>query len=177
MKALLVVDMQNDFMSNGSLPVPQANQLIAPINQLMDDFNLVFATKDWHHANHVSFQTYPQHCVKSTKGAELAIDRNLINHILHKGETCESYSAFYNELGIPNSYCNLQGVTLERTLKKYYKVTDLYICGVALDICVKANALDAVKLGFNVKVLRTKKVKSYAPKIWHVVFDLKVIKS
>src|SRR3990167_10174838 len=99
--ALLLIDLQNDFCSGGSLAVSGGEDVIAIANALMPHFKTIIATQDWHPDNHVSFESvWPVHCVQNTKGAELHPDLNTdrITIIFKKGtdENIDSYSAFYD---------------------------------------------------------------------------------
>ncbi|HEV2210404.1 MAG TPA: bifunctional nicotinamidase/pyrazinamidase [Verrucomicrobiae bacterium] len=176
MRALILVDIQNDFLPGGALAVPDGDAVIAPANQLQPNFSLVVATQDWHPANHGSFasnhpgrKTYeqielsglpqtlwPVHCVQHTRGAELArgLERNRIAKIFQKGTDpdLDSYSGFFD-----NGHRRATG--LGEWLKNWMPegragsgsgvgVTEVWICGLATDYCVKFTALDAVKLGF-----------------------------
>lgn len=164
--ALLVIDMQYDFMKKGSLEVPEANTLIEPINKLMQlDWGLIIASKDWHpndhisfasnHKNHNPFETielsegymqtlWPVHCVQDTKGAELHHDLNQskISQIVLKGQNSgvDSYSAFFDN--------NHQVKTNLDNLLKKNGITDIYLVGLAADYCVKFSAIDGATLGY-----------------------------
>lgn len=164
MKVLLLVDLQNDFLTGGTVPVPQGEAIIPIANQLEGRFKLVVATQDWHPANHKSFapnhvarqpgevvvlkkrpqRLWPAHCVQSTRGSELAASLmlNRVNKIQRKGTDAEidGYSAFFDE-------GQRQGTGLYEYLKDR-KVREVYALGLGLDHCVKATALDAVSLGF-----------------------------
>ena len=150
MRALLIVDMQNDFMPGGALPIPQADKIIPIINELQNKFDLVFASQDWHPEKHCSFRNYPPHCVQKTHGAELAdeLQWSNIEYIFQKGidSHIDNFSIFDYEDGNAISYRHMS--TAAEFLRSY-NVTDLYICGVAAEICVKANALDSKNAGFN----------------------------
>lgn len=149
--ALIIVDMQNDFMPEGALPVPNALSIIHVINEYIKLFtNIkapVIATRDWHPPNHISFKArggpWPPHCIQGTKGAEfhpdLMLSPNII--IVSKGyeEDKEAYSGF-------------EGTNLDKILKSK-NIRRLFVCGVATDYCVKATALDAIKLGYTVLIL------------------------
>lgn len=165
MRALLIVDMQNDFLEGGSLEVPGGTALIPIINKIQARFPLVVATQDWHPANHQSFAAnhqknpfqvidlhglqqvlWPVHCVQETSGAELHKDlkQNKIEVVFRKGTEPEidSYSAFFDN-----------GKRKNTALSDYLKakgVTKLYLCGVAADYCVYYSAVDAVNEGFEV---------------------------
>jgi nicotinamidase/pyrazinamidase len=164
MKALLIVDLQNDFVPGGALPVRQGDEIVPLINQLQPHFDLVLATQDWHPRNHGSFaanhpmkqpgdeidlhglrQTlWPVHCVQGTSGAEFVpgLERDRIEKVFRKGTDAgiDSYSAFFD-----NGRCKATG------LGDYLKEKDasaVYVCGLATDYCVKFTALDARGLGF-----------------------------
>ena len=153
MKALLIVDMQNDFMPGGALAVPKGDALLPIINSLMDDFTLIVASQDTHTHDHTSFVvnggTWPVHCVKDTQGYELAssLYKAKINAIFPKGQDkkIDSYSAFFDN-------AHLQTTGLGDFLKAR-EVTDLYLVGVATEYCVLFSALDALQLGFNVFII------------------------
>lgn len=155
-KALLVVDVQNDFCPGGALAVPDGNKVIPIINNLVHIFfgneEPVFASRDWHPQNHCSFKEqggpWPKHCVQSTRGAELHRDLRLPKNfvLISKGakQDQDAYSAF---AGQDNIY--------KKSLLEHLKQDDvrqIYIVGLALDYCVKATALDAKKNGFDVVV-------------------------
>ncbi|GAB6089606.1 bifunctional nicotinamidase/pyrazinamidase [Spirochaeta dissipatitropha] len=169
MKALLIIDVQNDFCPGGSLPVPQGDAVVPVINRLSPHFDLVAATKDWHPKNHVSFSSnhpgaevfdtisvhglqqmlWPVHCVQNTEGAELHPDLNLapVDLILHKGtkSRLDSYSAFFENDGTTPT-------GLESFLKGH-DVQDVYLCGLAEDVCVFRSAEDAADCGFQVTII------------------------
>ncbi|MXV44684.1 isochorismatase family protein [Saccharibacter sp. 17.LH.SD] len=151
--ALLVVDMQNDFLPGGTLPVPEGDLIIPAINQLSHaGFSAVIASQDWHPAQHMSFAAqggpWPPHCVAGSQGANLhpKIDQTAITHVFHKGmmADAECYSAFADENGVPTGLTALlTGLGIRR----------LILCGVALDYCVRASAFDSHQAGFNTVVL------------------------
>jgi nicotinamidase/pyrazinamidase len=170
MKALIIVDVQNDFLPGGALAVPDGDQVIPVINHLSQDFDLVFTTQDWHPANHCSFAAsypdkkigdrilidgqeqilWPVHCVQNTYGAELAagLHPKVISGGVHisKGtdERVDSYSGFFENL-------RKRPTGLE-TLLRRHGADDLTIVGLATDYCVKATVLDARDVGFKVTV-------------------------
>jgi len=168
-KAIIMVDLQNDFCKGGSLAVPDADAIIPLANQLQYYFDYVIVSKDWHPQDHVSFAAnhpghkvgeivqvqdieqilWPVHCVQHTQGAELHPQLNLqrIDHIVHKGtqKTIDSYSAFFDNE-------HLRSTELANYLKEK-NVHDIYIMGLATDYCVKYSCLDAVKLGFNTHII------------------------
>ena len=164
MKALILVDIQNDFLSGGALAVPNGDAVIPVVNRLQTMFPLVVATQDWHPANHGSFaanhpgkkvfeqidlqglpQTlWPVHCVQGTSGAELAprLQRERIAKIFPKGTDAgiDSYSGLFD-----NGHRKSTG------LGEWLKgkgVTEVFVCGLATDYCVKFTALDAAQFGF-----------------------------
>ncbi len=172
--ALLVVDMQPDFMPGGALAVDGGDELVGPIAELMggDRFAHVVATQDWHPAGHVSFASehgkqpfdvidlhgheqvlWPDHCVQGTAGAalhpDLPMDR--FDMIQRKGTRpdVDSYSGFsenWNAAG-ERAPTGLGGWLRERG------VTDVFVCGLARDVCVKWTAEDAVAAGFRTSFL------------------------
>jgi len=168
MKALLVIDVQNDFCPGGALEVPEGNKIIPGINKVMSKFDLVVASQDWHPTNHGSFASnhnktpgefielagleqilWPDHCVENTPGAafhdDLDIDK--FDAVFTKGGNpqIDSYSAFFD-----NGYFNKTG--LDDYLKSK-NIDKVYICGLATDYCVKFTALDAVDLDYKVHLL------------------------
>ena len=164
MKALILVDIQTDFLPGGALAVPDGDKIIAVVNRLQAKFPLVVATQDWHPANHGSFaanhpgknvfvqielnglpQTlWPVHCVQETPGAELAsgLARDRIAKIFPKGTDAgiDSYSGLND-----NGHRKSTGLG-EWLLAK--SVTEVFVCGLATDYCVKFTALDAAQMGF-----------------------------
>ena len=169
MKALILVDLQNDFCPGGALAVAEGDRVIAVANALQKKFDLVAATQDWHPKDHGSFASnhpgkipgdvvdlhgiqqilWPDHCVQGSRGAEFhpKLDRSGINRIIQKGtdKTIDSYSTFYD-----NGHRKSTG--LEDYLRQK-GVDEVYLAGLATDYCVKYSALDAVKLGFKTNVI------------------------
>jgi nicotinamidase/pyrazinamidase len=169
MKALILVDIQNDFLPGGALAVPGGGKVIPVANQLQPLFPLVVATQDWHPANHGSFaashsgknvfeqinlngllQTlWPVHCVQNTNGAELAaaLNRERIAKIFPKGTDVgiDSYSGLFDN-----------GRRKSTGLGEWLKtrgVTEVFVCGLATDYCVKFTALDAAQMGFKTHLI------------------------
>src|SRR6267378_2531986 len=164
MKALILVDIQNDFLPGGALAVPDGDAVIPIANQIQGAFPLVVATQDWHPANHGSFaanhlgrkvfeqielnglpQTlWPVHCVQGTPGAELApgLRRDRIAKVFPKGTDpgIDSYSGLFD-----NGHRKATGLG---DWLQTNGVTEVYVCGLATDYCVKFTALDAAQLGF-----------------------------
>lgn len=168
-KALILVDVQNDFASDGALPVPEGQSVVPVINLLMPHFDHVIATKDWHPAGHASFAStqgktpgevislsgieqilWPDHCVQDTVGAEFIAGLNLdaIEHIIYKGThlDIDSYSGFFD-----NQRRHATGLA---EYLQQHAINDVYIAGLATDYCVKFTALDAVSLGFKTWVIK-----------------------
>lgn len=149
--ALIIVDMQNDFMPGGTLPVPNALSIIPTINSYIEVFvknrATIIATRDWHPPNHISFKNrggpWPPHCVQGTKGAEfhsgLRLPLNLVVVSKAFNEDIEAYSGF-------------EGTELDQLLRSK-NIKRVFVCGVATDYCVKATVLDAIRLGYVTFVL------------------------
>ncbi|WP_309399657.1 nicotinamidase [Cerasicoccus maritimus] len=149
--ALIIVDLNNDFMPGGALGAEGADAVLPVINELAagDAYGLVVATQDWHPEEHVSFDQWPPHCVAGTPGAELHphLDDANIDVIIRKGfdAHADSYSGFYNEHGETNGLAELL---------RARRIEAVDIVGIATDYCVKATAIDAAtKAGFRTRVL------------------------
>ena len=163
-EALILVDVQNDFIPGGSLAVREGEAVVPVANRLMPFFNIIVATQDWHPADHESFASnheghkpgevidlhgldqvlWPDHCVQGSRGAEFHpdLDRRRITRVFRKGtdKEIDSYSGFFDN-----------GHRKETGLGNYLKaerVTDLWLLGIATDYCVRYSALDALRLGF-----------------------------
>lgn len=167
--ALLVIDMQNDFLPGGSLAVSDGDAILPGINALAAQFEHVILTQDWHPRGHISFASthglapftdtiqapygtqalWPDHCIQGTPGAELhpALDIPHTELILRKGfrKGIDSYSAFTENDGTTPT--GLAGYLSERGL------TRLFFAGVAYDFCVGFSALAAARLGFEAIVI------------------------
>jgi nicotinamidase/pyrazinamidase len=166
MNALLMIDIQKDFLPGGSLEVPEGDQVIPVVNEMQRLFNLVVATQDWHPANHGSFASnhpgrnpgekvvlenaeqvlWPDHCVQGTSGAGFA-DELIMDHVvqvIQKGTDprIDSYSGFFD-----NQHKRATG--LHQFLKNE-NVNTVTIAGLAADVCVRYTALDALDLGYEV---------------------------
>ena len=150
-KALIVVDVQNDFCPGGSLAVAHGDEVVAPLNKLMKEFldrgEPVYKTRDWHPPQTNHFAAYggvwPFHCVQNTKGAEFhpdLLDDPRIT-VISKGidDTADGYSGF-------------DGTNLTELLREE-GVGEIWVGGLATDYCVKATVMDGVRRGFNVKAL------------------------
>ncbi len=169
MRALIIVDIQNDFLPGGALGVEEGDQAIPVANRLMEKFERVLATQDWHPADHGSFAAnhpwrrpgdiiqldgleqilWPMHCVQGSFGAEFVQDLHTdkIQKVFVKGTDpmIDSYSCFFD-----NAHRKATG------LGDYLKeqgVGEVYIMGLALDYCIKYSALDALELGFKTYVV------------------------
>jgi len=168
-RALLIIDVQNDFCPGGSLEVEQGDEVVTVINGLLPRFPLVVATQDWHPPDHVSFASshpghkpldvvraggveqvlWPDHCVRGTHGAELhpRLDSAGVGLLLRKGmrTSLDSYSAFFEN-----------DRKTDTGLQHYLKglsVREVVVCGLATDYCVLASAMDARRLGFEVALV------------------------
>ena len=149
--ALIIVDVQNDFLPGGALPVPNGDQVIVPLNNYIRVFrerNLpIIATRDWHPENHISFKNrggpWPPHCIKNTWGAEFPKELTLPSDVIIISK------AFRED---EEAYSGFQGTNLDNVLKEL-GVDRLFIGGLATDYCVKATVLDALRLGYQVMLL------------------------
>ena len=166
-KALIVIDVQNDFCPGGALAVPDGDLIVPGINALMDDFDAVILTQDWHPAGHSSFASthkadpmsmidmsygpqvlWPDHCIQGANGAAFHKDLNVdaADMIIRKGynPAIDSYSAFFeNDHTTPTG---LHGYLQTRG------ITELTLVGLATDFCVNFSAVDAANLNYNVTV-------------------------
>ncbi len=170
-KALIMIDIQNDFCPGGALAVAGGDEIIPRINAMQCDYAVRVLTQDWHPADHSSFAVnqdgaevfstvdlpygpqvlWPEHCVQGTKGSEFHpdLETDHADLILRKGfrAAIDSYSAFYeNDQKTPTG---LEGYLRERG------VHDLVMVGLATDFCVHYSAVDAARLGFGVTVLES----------------------
>jgi nicotinamidase/pyrazinamidase len=147
-RALIVVDVQNDFCPGGALAVPDGDAVVDPVNRLASEASFVVATRDWHPPDHGSFAEqggpWPVHCVSGTAGAELhaGIDHGQIDVVVDKGQARET-----------EGYSGFEGTGLEELLRSR-GVDTVDVAGLALDYCVRATALDAKRAGFEVVVHR-----------------------
>jgi nicotinamidase/pyrazinamidase len=144
--ALIIVDLQNDFCADGAMPVANADAVVLRVNALIAEAEragaVIVASRDWHPHHHVSFSEsggrWPRHCVQGEHGARFHRDLRLPSSacIVTKGDRIESdqYSAF-------------DRTGLAETLRRR-GIRRIWICGVALDVCVRATALDSVAVGF-----------------------------
>ena len=169
MKTLLIIDVQNDFLPGGSLAVPEGNLIIERINDIMENYDLIVATKDWHPKDHISFASthkgkkigdtiklnqntqilWPDHCIQNDIGSEFPklLNSKKINKIIYKGsdKNIDSYSGFCdNEKNLPTE------------LKDYLKskrVEKVDCVGLATEYCVKFTAIDSIREGFYTRVI------------------------
>ena len=169
-RALVLVDLQNDFIPGGSLAVREGDQVIPVANKVQKKkWDLIVATQDWHPKNHGSFASnhrgkhagdmielgglpqvlWPDHCVQGSRGADFhpVLDRSRVTKVFRKGTDPEidSYSTFFD-----NAHRKSTGLG---DYLKEQKITDVYLLGLATDYCVKYSALDAVHLGFKTHVV------------------------
>ncbi|NME69187.1 bifunctional nicotinamidase/pyrazinamidase [Flammeovirga aprica] len=192
MRALIIVDVQNDFVSGGALEVPEGDQIIPTINKISSKFDLVVATKDWHPEEHLSFADnhegkelgqiidlnglpqilWPIHCVQNSEGSEFvsSLDTTNIDAVYKKGTdiSIDSYSAFFDN-----------GKRKDTGLNDYLKnkgVTEVYITGLATDYCVKFTALDAITCGFRTFLIEdaTRGVNLKPNDVQNAITDMKV---
>ena len=166
-RALIVIDVQNDFCPGGNLAVTDGDAVVTPINAMMADFDAVVLTQDWHPADHLSFASnhnaepmtttqmpygtqvlWPDHCIQGTDGAAFHKDLNTTraDMIIRKGYNpkIDSYSAFFEN--DQTTKTGLAGYLRDRG------ITDLTFAGLALDFCVAWSALDAIKEEFTAGV-------------------------
>ncbi len=166
---LIILDVQNDFVPGGALPVPKGDEVVPFINGIQEKYKNIVATKDWHPPKHCSFVSahpgshpgdrvelaeasqvvWPDHCVQDTEGADYAkgLETDKIEQVFEKGVNprIDSYSGLYD-----NDFGRATG--LEDYLKEH-KVKEVHLVGLATDYTVKFTALDCVKAGFSTTVL------------------------
>jgi nicotinamidase/pyrazinamidase len=169
MDALLVVDLQNDFLPGGALAVSGGDLVIPVVNRLMGCFPLLLATQDWHPVNHGSFAAnhpngrpgdvidlngirqvlWPVHCVQGSPGAAFStqLHLNLFSKVFRKGidPGIDSYSGFFDN-------GRRRSTGLSEYLREH-SVNELFICGLATDYCVKFSALDSIGCGIRTHVI------------------------
>jgi len=169
MRALILVDLQYDFCPGGALAVSAGDEVIAIANRVIPHFQTVVATQDWHPANHASFAVnhpgaqvgqvitlatgpqvmWPAHCVQDTRGAELHADlpHAKLDGVVRKGTdpAIDSYSGFFDNGHLKQT--ELHAWLTERWIKQ------VYVLGLATDYCVKFTVLDALQLGYDVKLI------------------------
>ena len=169
-KALILVDIQNDFLPGGALAVSEGDSIVPVVNRLQDKFDLILATQDYHPADHGSFAAnhenkkpgeiidlhglsqilWPVHCVQNSEGAAFSkeLDVSRVAKVFYKGENrdIDSYSGFFD-----NGKRKKTGLDDYLTSKN---IDTLYVVGIATDYCVKFTALDAVELGYKTYVIK-----------------------
>ena len=169
MKTLLLIDIQNDFMPGGALPVPEGDAIVPVVNALLPRFDLIVATQDWHPADHGRFAAnypgshggevidlhgvpqilWPVHCVQNTGGACFApgLETRCIERIFQKGTdpAIDSYSGFFD-----NGHRKATGLA---EFLRDRSARELWLAGLATDYCVKFTALDAATEGFRVTLI------------------------
>ena len=149
--ALIIVDVQNDFCPDGALPVPEGDKVVPVLNLYIKRFKSldlpIFATRDWHPSDHISFRSrggpWPPHCVQNTWGAEFHKDLELPKDVFVISKAYEPDK---------EAYSGFQGTDLSNRLRAI-GVKRLFIGGLATDYCVKNTVLDALKEGFEVYLL------------------------
>jgi nicotinamidase/pyrazinamidase len=169
MKALIIVDVQNDFIPGGALAVHEGDRIVPVINQIQEEFDFIVATQDWHPAEHGSFAAnhigknigdfidlngvqqilWPVHCVQGSFGADFHADLKRKNWkaVFQKGTNpkVDSYSGFFDN--------NRQGDTGLSSYLKDNGIEEVYICGLAADYCVKFTVLDGISEGFKTHLI------------------------
>lgn len=167
--ALILVDLQNDFVFGGALAVPDGDSVVRVANEQILKFDLVIATQDWHPPNHGSFASqndgvsvgdvfqlnglpqvaWPDHCVQGTRGANFVSELHLhaVDHVVQKGTDpkVDSYSGFFDN--------GRRKETELQSLLKKESVNEVSILGLATDYCVKFTAIDSVELGFKTNLI------------------------
>lgn len=170
LKALILVDLQNDFCPGGNLAVPEGNAVIPVANFCQPYFDIVVATQDWHPKDHCSFASnnppyqvgdilklknttqilWPDHCLQGSEGAKFhpQLETHRITHVIHKGtdKNIDSYSTFFDN-------AHLRSTGLAEFLRSH-AVKEISLMGLATDYCVKFSCLDALVLGFSVYVIQ-----------------------
>ena len=145
--ALVVVDVQHDFLPGGALGVAEGQRIFAPIDALAPRFSRVYATRDWHPSDHSSFAQHggpwPVHCVAGSHGAgfDARLDLRQVDVIVDKGVARET-----------DGYSGFAATTLGDDLRAH-GIQRVFVCGLATDYCVKATALDALREGFDAVVI------------------------
>jgi nicotinamidase/pyrazinamidase len=145
--ALVIVDVQHDFLPGGALAVAEGERIFTPINALAPRFRRVYATRDWHPADHSSYAQnggpWPVHCVAETHGAAFdeRLDRRNVDVVVDKGTDRET-----------DGYSGFAATTLADDLRAH-DVRRVFVCGLATDYCVKHTALDARAAGFETFVI------------------------
>jgi nicotinamidase/pyrazinamidase len=169
MRALVIIDMQNDFMPGGALAVPEGDKIVTLVNELQEKFDLVIATQDWHPEKHASFASshaglkefdviklngldqvlWPDHCIQNSNGADFhsALKTSKIEAIFRKGTDLkiDSYSGFYDNAHLKST--GLAGYLMEKN------VDQLFFAGLAAEYCVYFSIIDALAEGFETTLI------------------------
>ncbi|RPA67217.1 bifunctional nicotinamidase/pyrazinamidase [Cyclobacteriaceae bacterium YHN15] len=169
MKALIIVDVQNDFIPGGALAVSEGDQIVPIVNQIQYQFDFIVATQDWHPADHGSFAVnhrgkkigdfidlngvqqilWPVHCVQGSFGADFhsELSRGKWRKVFQKGTNpmVDSYSGFFDN--------NRRGDTGLSSYLKENGITEIFVCGLAADYCVKFTVLDGISEGFKTHLI------------------------
>lgn len=169
MRALIIVDVQNDFIPGGALAVKEGDQVVPMINSIQEKFDFIVATQDWHPADHGSFAAnhegkrigefidlngvqqilWPVHCVQGSEGADFhpMLNKERWRAVFQKGTNplVDSYSGFFDN--------NRQGDTGLSSFLKSEGVDEIFVCGLATDYCVKFTVLDGMEEGFKVRLI------------------------
>ncbi len=149
--ALIIVDVQRDFCSGGALPVPEGDKVVPLLNEYIKLFTTtkarIFATRDWHPPNHISFKAqggpWPPHCIQNTQGAKFHPDLRLPKNTIVVSKAMNP---------LKENYSGFEGAELANILRKQ-GIVRVFAGGLATDYCVKNTVLDALKLGFETVIL------------------------
>jgi nicotinamidase/pyrazinamidase len=149
--SLIVVDVQNDFCQTGALPIDQGDKIVPILNKYVGKFKkagaAIFATRDWHPPNHISFRQFggpwPSHCVQGTRGAEFHPDLKLPKDVTVISKATDPSK---------ESYSGFDGTQLEQDLKRR-RTRRIFVGGLATDYCVKRTVLDGLRAGFETFLL------------------------
>jgi nicotinamidase/pyrazinamidase len=146
-RALLIIDFQNDFTAGGALAVREGDDIAGPVNRLAEHLDFIVATRDWHPADHASFEArggpWPVHCVRGTHGAEFhpAMRGIRLDAVVNVGQGRDD-----------QGYSGFEKSDLARILREH-DADEVYVCGLATDYCVRASAIEACREGFEVTVV------------------------
>ncbi|MCH7827182.1 MAG: isochorismatase family protein [Bacteroidetes bacterium] len=145
-RALLIVDVQNDFCPGGALPAPKGDKVITVINKIMKSFSIIIASRDCHPKVTIHFNKWPEHCVQNTKGADFpeGLNKDKFDEIFVKGTR-----------NIDDGYSAFESTNLD--LVEYLKnknVDELFIAGLTAEYCVLSTVFDSIKNGFKTYVIK-----------------------
>ncbi len=149
--ALILVDVQRDFCPGGSLPIANGNEIVPVLNRWIETARLagipIFASRDWHPPEHMSFVAqggpWPEHCVRDTPGARFHPDLDLNNNVVIISKACKTKKDAYSAFDGTELAEQLRGAGVKR----------VFVGGLAEDVCVKATVLDALREGFDVRLI------------------------